>query len=70
MDDSPAPVDMENLPLFTGFYTFQVVNAGSLQPSIVFKKATALKLPMKKLGPRSKVVRAPRPYAMLWKIPS
>jgi len=22
---NPAPVDMENIPLFTGFYTFQVV---------------------------------------------
>ena len=31
---NPAPVDMENIPLFTGFYTFQVV-PGFLPQTVV-----------------------------------
>ena len=33
---NPAPVDMENLPLFTGFYVSQVVGTGISQPSTVW----------------------------------
>ena len=32
---NPAPVDMENLPLFTGLYVSQVVGLGISQPSTV-----------------------------------
>ena len=32
----PAPVDMENIPLFTAFYTSQVVGNGISEPSTVW----------------------------------
>ena len=32
---NPAPVDMVNIPLFTGFYTSQVVGNGISEPSTV-----------------------------------
>ena len=37
---NPAPVAMENIPVFTWFYTFQVVGLGISEPSTVCRIVT------------------------------